>query len=117
MNFLILLGGAFCAVAFAAHIISVVAVVLRCRRRGDSPAGDGAAVSILRPVCGLENFIEETLRSTFELDHPRYEVVFCVADGEDTVIPLVQSLIGRTSNGRGQAVDRQFDGQRQSETQ
>jgi hypothetical protein len=39
-------------------------------------AGAGAAhdvhgVSLVRPVCGLENHIEDTLRSAFDLDYPR----------------------------------------------
>jgi len=33
MNVLILLGGAFCAVAFAGHIASIVTVVWRFRKR------------------------------------------------------------------------------------
>ena len=50
-------------------------------------------VSILRPVCGLENYIEETLRSSFLLDHPDYEVIFCAADADDPVLPLVRALM------------------------
>ena len=40
---------------------------------------DAAGVSLVRPVCGMENHIEETLRSAFDLDYPRYEIVFCAA--------------------------------------
>jgi ceramide glucosyltransferase len=50
-------------------------------------------VSILRPICGTENFLEETLRSTFKLDYPRYEIVFCAAGANDPAIPIVQRLI------------------------
>jgi ceramide glucosyltransferase len=52
-----------------------------------------SSVSVIRPVCGLENFSEETLRSTFALDYPRYEVIFCVASGKDPVVPLVRRII------------------------
>ena len=93
MNFLILLGGALCAVAFFAQFVSVFRVIFRLRRRDAGLADTAPAVSILRPVCGIENYIEETLRSTFLLDYPRYEIVFCVADAADPVIPLVQQLI------------------------
>src|SRR5262245_3477485 len=34
-------------------------------------------VSIVRPVCGIENYGTETLRSTFHLDYPNYEIIFC----------------------------------------
>ena len=50
-------------------------------------------MSILRPLCGMENSIEETLRSTFQLGYPDYEIVFCVTDAHDPVIPLVRKLI------------------------
>src|SRR5262249_31705273 len=81
MNLLILLAGSICAGTLASHVASVLAVIARFRRRdAGTPhtASASAGVSILRPVCGTENFIEETMRSTFVLDHPRYEILFCV---------------------------------------
>jgi ceramide glucosyltransferase len=57
------------------------------------PKVHAPAVTIIRPVCGLENFIEETLRSTFLLDYPRLEILFCSARADDPVIPLVQRLM------------------------
>jgi len=47
----------------------------------------------VRPLCGLDNFIQETLRSSFELAYPDYEVIFCVARDSDPVIPLVRRLM------------------------
>jgi ceramide glucosyltransferase len=47
----------------------------------------------VRPVCGIDNFVDETLRSSFTLDYPRYEVVFCVANAKDPVIAIVRRLI------------------------
>ena len=71
MNLSILLAGV-CAVSLAVHVASVVTVIARFKRRDVGTAGlASAGVSILRPVCGIENFIEETLRSTFMLNHPR----------------------------------------------
>jgi ceramide glucosyltransferase len=54
---------------------------------------DVAGVSVVRPVCGLENHIEQTLRSGFELDYPRYEIIFCAAAANDAVVPLIEHLI------------------------
>ncbi len=51
------------------------------------------AVSIVRPLCGIENYGEATLRTTFELDYPQHEILFCVASSTDPVLPLVRSLI------------------------
>jgi len=96
MNHAILLFGGLGAAAVASHLVSIVAVIARLKRRsgGGQPVAAPAGVSILRPVCGIENFIEDTLRTTFALDHPCYEIVFCVADPADPVIPLVNRLIG-----------------------
>src|SRR5262245_24073510 len=58
----------------------------------DAPS-DVAGVSLVRPVCGLENYIEETLRSAFHLDYPRYEIIFCAASAHDAAVPLVRQLI------------------------
>jgi ceramide glucosyltransferase len=50
-------------------------------------------VSLVRPVCGLDNYAADTLRSTFELDDQQCEILFCVASADDPVVPLVKSLI------------------------
>ena len=54
---------------------------------------DQPGITVLRPVCGLENRLEETLASTFAADYPNFEILFCVASQDDAAIPLVQSLI------------------------
>ena len=74
------------------------------RRRGLQLAGKGArqakgappdvaGVSLVRPICGMENHVEETLRSAFHLDYPRYEIVFCAATANDSAVPLARGLI------------------------
>jgi ceramide glucosyltransferase len=44
-------------------------------------------------VCGLDAFEEQTLRSTFNLDYPRYEILLCCASADDPVVPLAERLI------------------------
>ena len=93
MNDLILLAGLATAAVGIAQFFSIVAAIRQLHRRHPCAVDDATPVSILRPVCGVENFIEETLRSTFYLDYPNYEAVFCVADPDDPAIPIVQALI------------------------
>ncbi|HEX5421573.1 MAG TPA: ceramide glucosyltransferase [Gammaproteobacteria bacterium] len=50
-------------------------------------------MTILKPCCGLENDIEETLASTFTLEYSAYEIVFCVARHDDPVVPLIRRLM------------------------
>jgi ceramide glucosyltransferase len=82
------------AVTSASHVASIALALRRVasgrRRPGPRPP---AGVSILRPVCGLEHRIEATLASSFQIDHPAYEVIFCVAAADDPVVPIVQRLL------------------------
>ena len=93
MNYVILLVGGLAAVASLVQVSSIALVIGRLRRSRAGAVDESVPVSILRPVCGVENFIEETLRSTFHLDHPNYEIVFCVAEADDPVIPIVRALV------------------------
>ncbi|GBU17720.1 MULTISPECIES: ceramide glucosyltransferase [Methylobacterium] len=78
-------------------LIHLASLGLAARRLGRQPAPSafpaGAPVSIVRPVCGLEAFSEETLGRGFRLDYPDYELVFCVADAGDPVLPLLRRLV------------------------
>jgi ceramide glucosyltransferase len=94
MTLLILSAAAFCSTMFVLHLASVIIATPRCRANihyGPAPL-DAPPVSVVRPVCGVENHCEETLRSTFELDYARYEVVFCAAKAHDPVLPLLERL-------------------------
>ncbi len=85
---------AFCLASLALHLLSTALAVVRCRPARYLTAPSGAPpVSIVRPVCGIDNHAEETLRSTFALDYPGYEILFCVAAARDPIVPLVRRLI------------------------
>jgi ceramide glucosyltransferase len=90
-----IIAAAFLFIATAIHLGGIVIAVWRCRPRANLAASAryAPAVTIVRPVCGLENFIEETLRSSFLLDYPRLELLFCAARVDDPVVPLVRRLI------------------------
>jgi ceramide glucosyltransferase len=85
----------YCLFSLIVHLISLLIAARRCSagRRDRLPAIDTPPVSLVRPVCGTDSYCEETLRTTFELDYPRYEIVFCVAHGHDPAIPLLERLI------------------------
>lgn len=52
-------------------------------------------VSILRPIKGWEPNLELCLNSACLLDYPKdsFEVVFCVADGTDAAIPVIETVM------------------------
>lgn len=57
-------------------------------------------VTIVRPVCGLEPNDAATLGSTFDLDYPHYEILFCAAHAQDPAVGLVKALIARHPGAR-----------------
>ena len=96
MNSLIWTAGGFSAVALTVHMVSMALALTRCRApRSSSLPRTGTAITIIRPVCGLDNYAEETLASTFFLEGPECEILFCAASARDPVVPLVQELIAR----------------------
>ena len=94
MTILIFAAAAFCGVTTLLHLASIVVAIVRCRPRPTlAPAPDAPPVTIVRPVCGVDNFVEDTLASTFTLDYSSYEIIFCVAQARDPIVPQVRALI------------------------
>jgi ceramide glucosyltransferase len=86
----------FCIATTAIHVASIVIASTRLRKK--TPANSTSnpafpAVSLVRPLCGIDNFAADTLASTFALDYPQYEVLFCVASAKDPITSLVESLM------------------------
>jgi ceramide glucosyltransferase len=96
----ILAAATFCVVVSFIHIASIAIAVRRFRASPLRAPRQYPAVSLLRPLCGIDNYAEETLRSTFELDYPHCEILFCVASRNDPVLPLVRKLIAEHGGDR-----------------
>lgn len=83
-------------VGLAIHLSSIALTLLKLREKPVAQSMHGTPpVTIVRPVCGLDADAETTMRSTFHLDYPRYEILFCVAQPNDPVILLVRELIAQ----------------------
>jgi ceramide glucosyltransferase len=92
----ILAAATFCIATIAIHIASVVIAALRLRRRtpGEPASRQNLpAVSLVRPLCGIDNHAADTLSSTFALDYPRCEILFCVASAKDPVVALIEAMM------------------------
>jgi ceramide glucosyltransferase len=85
----------FCISATAFHVATIAIAIRRFRQRPRRGTlfGQHPPVTLVRPLCGLDNFAADTLRSTFALDYPHYEILFCVASAKDPVVPLVKALM------------------------
>jgi ceramide glucosyltransferase len=51
-------------------------------------------VTIFKPLKGLDEQLEQNLRSFFRLDYPTFQLLFCVADPDDPAIDVVKKLRG-----------------------
>ncbi len=96
----------FCVYLTCLNLISIGIAAIRTKPRGAplAPPSAGPGVSLVRPVCGLDNFCEETLESGFHLDYPNYEIIFCVARANDPVVPVVRLLMARHPNVPAQLI-------------
>ena len=49
-------------------------------------------VSVLKPVCGMEPLLRESLETFFRLDYPEYEIVFGARNSADPALAVVSQL-------------------------
>jgi ceramide glucosyltransferase len=92
----ILAAATFCFTTTVIHVASIVIAAVRLRRRTPGEPLSRRKlppVSLVRPLCGIDNYAADTLRSTFELDYPLCEILFCVASAKDPVVPLIEALM------------------------
>jgi ceramide glucosyltransferase len=65
---------------------------LYLRKPGPQKSLAMPAVTILKPLKGWDDQLEENLKSFFELDWPKYELLFGVNHKDDPAIPIVKQL-------------------------
>ncbi len=75
--------------------VTAIVAVARVRRRRSISGIEGATlppVSVLKPLCGIDNNLENNLRTFFEQDYPAFELVFGVEGSGDPAIAVVRRL-------------------------
>jgi ceramide glucosyltransferase len=87
--------GSLCLLLISLNLLSIAVAMTRAKPRREAfpPPTNGPSVSIVRPCCGLDYSCEETLGSSFHLDYPNYEVIFCVARANDPVVDVIRRLM------------------------
>jgi ceramide glucosyltransferase len=66
--------------------------VARLKRKPVASAAP-APVSVLKPLCGADAGLEENLRSFCRQDHPRFQIVFGLADADDPALAVVRRVM------------------------
>jgi len=77
------------------YCVLVVVAAVRYRRVSPPELRGQPPVSILRPLAGVDEGIEENLASFFEQDYPDFELLFAVASPADPVIAIVERVRAR----------------------
>ncbi len=77
------------------HCATLLLAWARCRPRAadDATSRSLPPVTVVRPLCGIEAFSAQTIEAAFALDYPSFELLFCVADEGDPIVPLVRAAL------------------------
>src|SRR6266702_3041482 len=84
------------AVLLAGSLVYCALIILATRRflsTGAPAPGSTPAISILKPLCGHDEGLEENLRSFFEQDYPEFEVLFAVHREDDPAASLAERIM------------------------
>ena len=83
------------AIPFVYYFIALFSGWRFFGRASAAPVGQSAftpPVSILKPVRGLDPDAYENYASFCGQDYPEYEIVFCVGDHSDPVLPIIEKV-------------------------
>ena len=88
-------------VAVALLLTTIQALLVWRFRQSPLPAargegqGEGPCISILKPVCGLDDELEENLLSFVALEGIRYEVIVSAEEWDDPALEVVRRVLRR----------------------
>lgn len=83
------------ALVTASLVYCVLTIVAALRYRAVRPraiAGAHPPISVLKPLAGIDDGLEQNLRTFLEQKYPTFEVLFAVRSAEDPAVPLVRRL-------------------------
>lgn len=88
-------------VALAASVPSLIYIAVaivrvgafRTRLQDTAPNRHLPAMTVLKPICGLDPGLRDNLRSFCDQDYPTYQVLFGVRDRHDPAIPVIEDVI------------------------
>ncbi len=88
-------------VALAASVPSLLYIMFaidrvaafRMRLQDTAPNGHLPAVTVFKPICGMDPELGINLRSFCDQDYPTYQVLFGVRDWQDPAIQVIEELI------------------------
>ena len=91
--FYLLLLISLCAIAYSLFANFCIIELRKNIKRPHTPSGFTPPVTIFKPICGLEQDMDENLRSFCEQDYPEYQIIFGFHGKDDAAIPVIQKII------------------------
>jgi len=78
-------------------VFCVLTIIAARRYLAVKPAAlrEAEPISVLKPLHGLDEGLEENLVTFFEQDYPRFELLFAAREASDPALQLVETLRGR----------------------
>ena len=77
------------------YCVLTIAAAVRYRAVRPPKLHTAEGISILKPLAGVDEGLEENLRTFFEQDYPHFEILFAVRNPEDPAIAVVERLSAR----------------------
>jgi ceramide glucosyltransferase len=74
-------------------LLAIAAAVRHSRKCRPQSSRGRSAISVLKPLAGLDEGLEDNLRSYFEQDYEDFELLFAVRHGLDAAVSVVQRLM------------------------
>lgn len=85
-----------CAVAGSAvYCVLTLVAAVRYRAVRPAPLQIGVPISVLKPLAGIDDGLEENLRTFFEQKYPTFEILFAVRTAGDPAIAVAERLRAR----------------------
>ncbi len=91
------------SISLVLTLVSIVSVFI-VTRRPRTQARSREAVTVLKPLCGADDRLEQNLETFFRQTHPAFELVFGVEGQGDPAIPIVRRLRERYPTVRSRLV-------------
>lgn len=96
---------ALAALSAALYLTMVAGFLLAMRRRQLSPdPAQGPRVSILKPLAGIDDELEDNLSSFATLEYANYEIILGVASVDDRAYPVARRFVDRVGHERARLV-------------
>ena len=77
------------------YCVLIIVAAVRYRRVRPPPLRHAAPISILKPLAGIDDGLEENLRTFFEQEYKDFEILFAVRTPDDPAIAVVERLRAR----------------------